>query len=272
MRLSVLFFFLPMLCYPGTPTHKGKVAGYLNAYFAVEGLSPREYSDFYQFLEKLQTRKSHQTNKQFVNLIFKKTHQKYLHHFKEFATFSEFITTGNYNCLTATSLYALILDYFVLDYEIIETNYHIFILVNIDDGQILLETTDPLQGFIADPAMIRGKIKGYQSNTLVNENSKTSYRFSNSLYNEVTLDQIVGLLHYNLAVDTYNHGYLLNAINHLEQATQFYYSKRTKEFSDLLLLKIQRTAPFETRRQLIARVQQINQVENNFSLAKAAAF
>jgi hypothetical protein len=72
MKLIVLFFLLPIVCYPGIPTHKGKVDGYLNAYFAVEGLAPHEYSDFYSFLDKLDNKRPAQVDKQFLKQVFKK--------------------------------------------------------------------------------------------------------------------------------------------------------------------------------------------------------
>jgi hypothetical protein len=165
----------------------------------------------------------------------------------------------------------LIFNYFSINYKIIETNYHIFILAQTSEGEVLLETTDPLGGFVSNESAIEAKITAYQSNALPSESTKTAYRFSSSLYNEVSLDQLVGLLHYNLAVDAYNHGEITNSVGHLEQASQFYYSKRTKEFSELLLLKVQRTVQ-KDKQQVIARIQRINQVAGNTIFATSKAF
>ena len=270
MRLIVLFICLPILVLATPPDHKGRIAGYLNAYVATRGTVPTDFNKVYAFLDKLES-KSGRADQKFIHQIFKKTHQHILKSFRDDASFGDIIENGEYNCLTATALYALIMDYFDISYTIVETNYHIFLTVEASDGIVLLETTDPVAGFISSPRQIDNKISGYKLNTFPNDNPAKYFSLEASLYNEVTLDQLVGLLHYNLAIASYNKGNSEQAVNHLEQASQFYYSVRTKEFSKLLLLHLVKTGDLSNQK-LVRRITAMNNQARNAILATSKTF
>jgi hypothetical protein len=68
--------------------------------------------------------------------------------------------------------------------------------------------------------------------------SKTYYQYKTELYNVVNLDGIVGLLHYNRAVQAFNSQDLSASINHLDQAIRSYQSPRTEEFSKIILYSV----------------------------------
>jgi hypothetical protein len=129
----------------------------------------------------------------------------------------------------------MLLSHFGLPYTIIETNYHIFILTETNRGRVLLEATDPIYGFSDETTAIEKRIAGYRKNELAEmDPCKDYYRFSFDLYNEVTLDQLLGLLHYNLAILNYNEGAILKAINHVDQALELYNSPRIEEFTRVM--------------------------------------
>ncbi len=83
----------------------------------------------------------------FLRKAFIETHRKFLKKYSQYSDISQVFTTGKYDCLTATSIYSVVLDRLNFDYNIIETNYHIFIVVNTSHGEVLLETTDLWNGF-----------------------------------------------------------------------------------------------------------------------------
>lgn len=180
--------------------------------------------------------------KDFVRFVFTKTHQEYLKAYKPYASFNELFSKGNYNCLTGTILYALVLNHFNISYEVIETNYHIFLTVETRQGKILLEATDPLNGFVDTPSAIEERIATYKQNTLTASNSNQShYQYSFDLYNKVSLEELQGLLYYNKAVDSFNHQQLEKSIQFLEKAHALYSSPRIHEFSGILVLAVQQS-------------------------------
>ena len=150
------------------------------------------------------------------------------------------VDKGTYNCLTATALYALLLQRFDIEYSIVETNYHIFLLAKTEQGTVLLETTDPLNGFISKANEIEKRISAYKQNELMKvEKSKTVYAYNFNLYHAVDLDQMLGLMYYNLAIEAYNDQEIQLAISYLDQATLRYQSARIEEFSAIILITLQ---------------------------------
>jgi hypothetical protein len=218
-----------------------KLFHYLAAYSRTSGCqaSP-SYESVEKSIARFQSRRaSFKNEKAFLGHVFARTHQRYLKQYEEYATFNELFKGGVYNCLTGTALYALLLEELGFRYTIIETNYHIFLLAETGDGKILFEATDPLNGFVADDREIVKRIESYKRNTVVQARSdKTYYQFDVQLYNAIDLDELQGLLHYNLAVEALNNSDLESSISHLGRAMERYRSQRIEEFSRILLLSV----------------------------------
>jgi hypothetical protein len=216
-----------------------KLAYYVNLYRSA-GTSNKESDDLAVFVNKLeQKQSSFKRTSDFLEFIFNKTHQKFLKSFSEYASFPEMLDKGKYNCLTGTALYALLLDHFDIRYQIIETNYHIFLLAQTDNGSILFETTDPASGFVTNEKEIKNRIASYRQNSIqAAASSKTYYRYNFDLYKVVNLDEVLGLLHYNLAIVAFNAKDLAVTIDHLGKAMELYESPRIEEFSRIVLLTI----------------------------------
>lgn len=177
------------------------------------------------------------SEKKLLKSIFKSTHQKFLKSYSQYADLGEVFLNGRYDCLTATSLFSIILSETNFDYKIIETNYHIFILVNTESGQVLLETTDRLSGFVDDAAEVTQRINFYRENKLLNStNDKTYYQYSFDLFHEVAPAQLAGLLYFNQAIKAYNRHDLLVCASLLDKSRKIYESPRVEELA-LVLIK-----------------------------------
>ncbi len=221
------------------PALDGRLATYVYLY-SQTGTPTNPSDELAAFVQKLdQKQSSFKHTSDFLEYIFNKTHQKFLKNFSEYASFPGMLDKGNYNCLTGTALYALLLEHFDIEYQIIETNYHIFLLAQADKRSILFETTDPVSGFVTNPEEIKKRIDGYKQNSIqAGGSSKTYYRYNFDLYNSVNLDQVLGLLHYNLSINAFNAKDLTLSIHHLEKAMDFYQSPRFEEFSGIILLTV----------------------------------
>jgi hypothetical protein len=195
---------------------------------------------YLQFIQKLE-RKSSSSNHElaFLANIFDRTHKTFLQTYREFATFDELFLSRQYNCLTGTILYSAILDHFGIRHEIIETNYHIFILAHTNQGRVLIETTDARNGFVTSAEEIDARIRLYRENTLQKpDTTRAYYQYGFALYNRVEQHELIGLLYYNLAVDAFNSQDLLHAVTYLKEAVARYTSPRITEFSTLLLIAV----------------------------------
>jgi len=175
----------------------------------------------------------------FLHKIFWSTQKKFLKTYSPYETFGELFTSGKYDCLTATSLYSLILTEFDFDFSVIETNYHIFIVVHTSSGNVLLETTDRYNGFVQDKKEIESRIGAYKENLIATANpNATYYAYSFDLYKKINPLQLTGLLHFNQAVNAFNKHEWLTCANELSLSEKKYESPRVKELAVLLVQSV----------------------------------
>ena len=152
-------------------------------------------------------------SERFLSNLFYKVHRKYLKHYRQYGDFESLLTAGQYDCVTGTAFYALLLDDLGFEYEIWETDYHIYLMVDADGQQIMMESTDPLEGFVTHSLEINTRVE--------------SYRLEGSgMSKTIDLQQLAGLMYYNLAVDSYNNQRPTEALTFLKKATSLYDAPR----------------------------------------------
>jgi hypothetical protein len=194
-------------------------------------------NDFFADLYSKRTR--YKSDEAFVRHAFREAHKRFLKIYEPYVGFPEIFKSGKYDCLTATSLMSLTLDHFDLHYEIIETNYHIFLIVNTSDGKILLETTDELNGVIADEVQIEERLIRYHENKLASaESGKYYYQNSFNLYQVVKPQQLGGLLYFNQAVTALNNMRYSECVSAIKMAVRKYNSPRITELASLAVKSI----------------------------------
>ncbi|MEQ9413190.1 MAG: hypothetical protein RIF39_05140 [Cyclobacteriaceae bacterium] len=202
-------------------------------------------SDYQQkvelLIEKLDA-KGKKTDRLFLKSVFNITHRQLLKEYDQYAGFGEIFKGGKYDCLTATALYSVLLNELGYPHRIIETNYHIFLLVDTNDGQVLMESTDPLDGFEYQPEKIESRIAQYKLDQEKAISNELNYPFSYSLFNEVTPAELTGLLYYNQCVKAFNTKQWSKAIQLLEVAKVYYNSPRIAEMENLLVQVVASTA------------------------------
>lgn len=200
----------------------------------LEELVIEEYkTDLMKSIELLQKKKSRlSSDKDFLSHLFYYVHRVYLKKYKPYQSFEKLFANGEYGCLTGTALYALILEEFGYRVEIRETNYHVFLLVKTDEARYLIESTDPLHGFLSDNRLISERLSAISVKTGVTNSGK--YQFNCKINRAIQLDELIGLQYYNVATQYYNQGYFDLALCFLQKSRQTYHSKRQKEFFELI--------------------------------------
>lgn len=231
--LAIFLIILPALA-------AGQVSPVFQELIATSSTKPtlRESEKLTHYIQSLQKQKS-TLDRKFLKSIFKTTHQRFLKSYSQYADLGEIFKSGRFDCLTATALLCVILDELHFDYTIIETNYHIFILVDTENGQVMLETTDRLFGFVDDPSEIEKRIGSYRQNKIVTSGTdKMYYHYSFDLFNEVRQNQLAGLLYFNQAIKAYNNGDLLACASLLEKSKKIYESPRVEELAIVLVKSV----------------------------------
>ena len=79
-----------------------------------------------------------------LKTVFEKTHSVFLKRYREQQFFPSVFENGEYNCVTASMLYVLILEELKLPYAILEEPNHVYVVVYPDEDYIIFETTSPV--------------------------------------------------------------------------------------------------------------------------------
>lgn len=172
----------------------------------------------------------------FISMVFYKTHRRFLKQYDPLTSFGEMLEVKNYDCLSATTLYTVLLQRLGVEHEVIETTYHIYMKVMTPEGEALIESTDPIYGFVTDPVEIKSRLKGFLSKDVRKKN--TEYSFASRVHDPVSRTGLVGLQYYNASIQAYNNGEFEDAINLFQKALFFRHNARMDEFGLLLMQTI----------------------------------
>ncbi|MEM7108421.1 MAG: hypothetical protein AAF519_09360 [Bacteroidota bacterium] len=181
------------------------------------------------YLKGLQSKQSKfKRKKDFISHVFYKTHRKYLKRYTPHTSLVTLSKTGRYDCLSATSLYSYLFSTLSISHKIIETNYHIYIVIDTEEGKILLESTDPIYGFVDDKDEIQSRLDDMD---LKESKANDSYTFAATVKEEISPVQLIGLQYYNAAVKAFNDQQYEVSIDLLAKGIIFRSNSRTMEFA-----------------------------------------
>ncbi len=200
---------------------------------------------FRSLLTKLE-KKSDWSTAAFLEYIFYTTHRKLLKNYQKYSALNELFESGKYDCVSASLAYSVILDQFSIPYALIETDFHVFLLIAYNKEAIIFEVTDPINGFIKDKNDVAAYIASYapDKNSLglntaieIGENTYLATE-GNTIYNSVSFMQLYALQHYNQGILALNNKEYAKASESLQLAHSLYPSERISailEISESLL-------------------------------------
>lgn len=185
-----------------------------------------------KFIDKEKRKMQRYNNDEyFLEHLFYRVHNKFLKSYKQYMSFEDIFDNGYYDCVTGTALYAYILEELGYDAQIYESNYHVLLVLNLDNKKILMEATDFYTGFVNDEDEVAKRIAHYKQ---VNKEEGDYYQFKTFSDNFINLRQLSGLLYFNLAIKQYNDQDFENALAYLEKAECLYPCSRMKELRNLI--------------------------------------
>lgn len=200
------------------------------------------YDHIIQKLERIRSRKK--SDLSFIRSIFFRVHKNSLVNYSKMATMDETLKTGNFGCLTGTALYALILDHFGFEYDIIELTNHVYVQVRAEGRFIVMESTLPEDGLMRlkqeltvsmeqeglDPRNIRAL-------TSVGEGNGDEWDLVDG-YNKITIRELSGLQYFNESVRLFKQKDYTKSMEMINEAHARYPSKRNEKLMQLVINKI----------------------------------
>lgn len=175
-----------------------------------------------------------------LRVIFQKTHQRLLKNYRQHSTFSNLLDQGSYDCVSGSAALGLLLERYGYSFDVIETDYHVFIQVYLAGKTLILESTVPVGGMITSTSAVRNYLAAY-----LNEGVSAARDISeglagakvdftdNTIFRKVSLHELAGLQHYNEAIVHFNTQNYKQAIDLLSKAYTYYPSERIEGLKEL---------------------------------------
>lgn len=173
----------------------------------------------------LKTETAGKTEIKKIKIIYDYIHKQFLKVYKLKNSFIDIFETGEYNCVSATALYAIVFDKLSIPYQIRETPEHVYLIAYPDAGKILVETTSPSKGYYQfNTSFVSNFVTNlYQSKII----SKEEYESTpvNDLFNKhyftsesISLLELAGLQFSNFAIYDLEDTDLKNANEEIKKA------------------------------------------------------
>ncbi|MGD1890410.1 MAG: hypothetical protein ACFB15_07420 [Cyclobacteriaceae bacterium] len=160
----------------------------------------------------------------FLRYMFYYIHRKHLKRYKQYSLLTDVMKNGSYDCVSGSALYALMLEEYGFSYQIWEMDYHVYLTVSVDDMTFVLETTDPVHGFIELPKEIAEHREYYEQQAeLLHQEAGSNDPL---IHRSITLTQLAGLLLYNRAINAWNNRQQKQAQQFAAQALDYYPAER----------------------------------------------
>jgi len=169
----------------------------------------REYCEKYEsILSEISTKKYlNKSNDKKVKALYKDVHEALLDKYELQNRFSSIFLDGNYNCVSATALYALIFDELSIPYNIKEKPTHVYLLAFPETDQLLVESTDPSGNFFnyndRFKTAVVGQLKDAKLISVDEYQSKTVDEIFNAFYysdENIDLKELAGIQYLNDAL------------------------------------------------------------------------
>ena len=170
-----------------------------------------------------------------IKTIYRTVHNKFLKKYELLTTFDKIFKNGEYNCVTASALYGVILHRLNIPFFIIETPIHVYIVSYPDKNRIKIESGGPYAGyFVYTQSLKRDYIEYYKRFRFIDEEEYSNstiddlfdkYYFSG---NKISLEELIGIHYLNISVYNYLENKPDKGYNFLEKAYLFNPSEGTR--------------------------------------------
>lgn len=174
-------------------------------------------------------------SKKDLKQVYAEIHNGFLNKYVDNPAFNRMFVNGDYNCATATALYALLLDTLSIDYVIHEAPQHVFLVAAPKSHNIVFETTTPNASFLSLDEKAKTQFLEYlYKNKIISKEEWISgdkeqlvnkYFFKDETINK---RQLAGLLYYNAGINAIDKEDHPAAYKSLQKAYLLYPNEKLK--------------------------------------------
>ncbi|MCD4835008.1 MAG: hypothetical protein K8R31_14515 [Bacteroidales bacterium] len=183
----------------------------------------KQLNDYFIKLES--TNISQLKAKKKLKTIYNSVHNDFLKKYNGETFFGDIFSIGEFNCVSASALYSLVLSHFKVEYIIKETSTHVYLIADPENTSFLIETTLPSDGlYYFDDKFKRNYIEYLCDNKIISKkefnNKSISDLFNEHYIKDETIDlyKLAGLQYYNKGISLYNLEDYNNSLKNFEKA------------------------------------------------------
>ena len=170
-----------------------------------------------------------------IKLIFNAANQKFFKKYSVNASFDDLFLTGDFNCLTGTLFYSIVLQSLNIPFTIKEEPSHVFLLAYPTTFSIPVESTDPgMRTYIPDERFKKNYVDFLLASKIITKNDLETHD-PESVFNEhyysskdIKPVELAGLAYYNSGIDYINDKNFKNSFHAFEKAYMLYPSDRIR--------------------------------------------
>jgi tetratricopeptide (TPR) repeat protein len=170
-----------------------------------------------------------------VKYIYQLIHDRFLSKYEAENLFYEIIKTGNYNCVTATALYAMFFEKLGIPYAIKEEPTHVYLVAYPNAENILIETTTPASGFLSFDATFKSNyVNTLKSQKIIGgievQSSNVDALFNKYYFGkeDITLTQLIGIHYINDGLFKRDHDDITGAYEQIKKGYLYYPNTRSE--------------------------------------------
>ena len=184
-------------------------------------------------------------NEKKVKMLFDETHEAFFTQYKNVASFNEIFDSKQYNCVSATALYALLLNEYNIPYLIKEKPTHVYIVAYPTTNSILLESTAPQSGYYSPSNNDLQKIVSSLVDMKFITQEEVDRKGVRKVYNEfyfsddnISIKKLAGLQYYNEALVAFDEENYKKALKTIRKAQVLYPSDKTDYVEYIVLASL----------------------------------
>lgn len=135
-----------------------------------------------------------------LKTVYKAVHSSFLTKYNEDIYFNDIFSSGEYNCVTASALYAFILTKLDIPYVIKETPNHVYLIADPNSTGFLIETTLPGEKIVQMDEKFKNNYVEYLHNNKIISNEDFQNKSTDQLFYEfyskdktISLKELAGI-------------------------------------------------------------------------------
>lgn len=160
-----------------------------------------------------------------VKYVYDYVHKQFLKVYKLHNSFADIFSKGEYNCVSASALYAIIFTKLDIPFNVIEAPQHVYLVTYPQSFKVLIETTSPEKGYYHfNDNFINQYVKSLYNSKLITKDEYES-NSANQLFDKyyfsskgLTLPEVVSLQYSNYAIYHLEEKKYSEAINEIKKA------------------------------------------------------